>query len=583
MSTHELAYQAVLAVSGLLCVGVASYAWRRRERRGAKPLVGLFFAVLFWIATTALVIAAAGTPTGAAVARAQYVGVTLSVMFVFLLALEYSGRGEHVTRTTAALLLVEPILANVAVWVPPLRDQFLRFGAVDPGTYYGFAYEFGPLFTVHTIYSYVLLVAAAVMYVSFAVRSEEIYQRQTVGLFVGLVAPWIGNALFVSGAVSVDVTPVGFAITGVALWWAIFYQDFLEVVPVARGTVVDNLDAGVVVVDRTDRIVGVNPRGRELLGETEPLIGRPVTEGLAEFPTLREAFEDLSGTEGTDEMEVAVGPRDFQVKVSPLANQRDERIGRLLVIEDISERKRRRRELERQNEQLEQFASVVSHDLRNPLSVASSRLELGVETGDRQHFERVERAHARMDRIIDDVLTLAREGKGVTETERTSLAAVATAAWNHVATGEATLEVVEDRALLADPARLQRAFENLFRNSVEHGGSDVTVTVGPTDEGFYVADDGPGIPEADRDRIFENGYSNGEDGTGFGLAIVQTIVTAHGWEIEAVESESRGARFEVAGVGSVDERPPVDGTDEREPDPLSRTDADEASADGGRE
>jgi signal transduction histidine kinase len=121
-----------------------------------------------------------------------------------------------------------------------------------------------------------------------------------------------------------------------------------------------------------------------------------------------------------------------------------------------------------------------------------------------------------------------------------------------VNTEQATLETDTTQAIQADRSRLQQLFENLYRNAVEHGGDDVTVSVGATDDGFYVADTGPGIPESDREEVFEAGYSTTEDGTGFGLRIVEQIAEAHGWESTVTGSEQGGARFEFTGIERVD-------------------------------
>ncbi len=210
------------------------------------------------------------------------------------------------------------------------------------------------------------------------------------------------------------------------------------------------------------------------------------------------------------------------------------------------DRSRYERTLERKNERLEKFASVISHDLRNPLHVAQARLELARETGDDEHFEPVVRAHERMEDIIEDTLTLAREGELVSEVSAVSLEAIATDCWENVATGGATLAIADDVELEADPDKLRHILENLFRNSVEHGSDDtdtVTVTLGGTADGFYVADNGTGIPPEEREQVFEQGYSNG-DGTGFGLAIVETVAQAHGWSVAVTESQAGGARFE---------------------------------------
>jgi len=219
---------------------------------------------------------------------------------------------------------------------------------------------------------------------------------------------------------------------------------------------------------------------------------------------------------------------------------------------DITERKRYERRLERQNERLEEFASIVSHDLRNPLNVASGRLELLQRESDSEHLAAMERAHDRMERLIADLLTLARQGSTLEETKRVRLQEVVERSWNSVETGEATSAVETERSILADPDRLQQLLENLVRNAVEHGGSDVTVTVDDLDDGFYVADDGPGIPEEEREEVFERGYTTEEGGTGFGLAIVERIAEAHDWSVEVTQSTG-GTRFEITGVESAGE------------------------------
>ena len=197
---------------------------------------------------------------------------------------------------------------------------------------------------------------------------------------------------------------------------------------------------------------------------------------------------------------------------------------------------------------MEAFASIVSHDLRNPLSVADGRLDLAASECDSEHFEHIEQAHDRMRVLIDDLLTLARTGEAVAGFEPVDLAAIATGCWETVETEQATLVVESERTIQGDESRLKQLFENLFRNSVEHGGEEVTVTVGEVDDGFYIEDDGSGIPEAVREEIFEAGYSMNPDGTGFGLNIVGRIVAAHGWEISVTESSDGGARFEITGV-----------------------------------
>lgn len=222
--------------------------------------------------------------------------------------------------------------------------------------------------------------------------------------------------------------------------------------------------------------------------------------------------------------------------------------GTVGVLRDITERLERERRLQRERDRLDEFAGVVSHDLRNPLNVARGRLELAMEDHESEHLAAVERALDRMENLIQDVLSLARIGQSVGETVPVELSELVDACWRNVETGAAELNIETDATILADQMRLQQLLENLIRNAVEHGGSEVTVTVGDVADGFYVEDDGPGIPEDVREKVLNPGYSTREEGTGFGLSIVRDIVQAHDWEIRLKEGREGGARFEITGV-----------------------------------
>ncbi|WP_283403321.1 PAS domain-containing protein [Halorubrum sp. DM2] len=217
---------------------------------------------------------------------------------------------------------------------------------------------------------------------------------------------------------------------------------------------------------------------------------------------------------------------------------------------DVDDQKRRERELEREKRRLEEFTSIVSHDLRNPLQVAAGNVELASDERDSAYLDDTMNALDRMEELIDDLLRLARLGDQVTETEVLDLAPLVDDCWGTVETADAALVNETDLTLRADPSRLRQLFENCFRNSVEHAGTGVTVTVGDLPDGFYVADDGPGIPADDRGDVFTAGYSTAAAGTGFGLSIVNRVVQAHGWTIRVTDGTAGGARFELTNVDS---------------------------------
>jgi len=224
-------------------------------------------------------------------------------------------------------------------------------------------------------------------------------------------------------------------------------------------------------------------------------------------------------------------------------------IGFTGVGRDVSDRRERERELERKNERLEAFTSMVSHDLRNPLEVAQGHAELARAESDSDHLDDLVDTHDRIAELIDDLLTLAKTDDPVGDVEPVSLGPLVRHCWETIDTETATLQVETDRVVEADERRLERIVTNLLANAVEHAPADrddeLVVTVGETEDGFYVADDGTGVAPEDRESVFDRGYSTGDESPGFGLEIVERLVEAHGWSISLDESGDGGARFEV--------------------------------------
>ena len=315
---------------------------------------------------------------------------------------------------------------------------------------------------------------------------------------------------------------------------------------------------GILVVDENNEIVSYNERFAELWNVPTEVVAQGdeataleyATEQLVDPEEFHEKVEYLyENIEETsrDEIELMDG-RVFDRYTTPLHSEDGTYYGRLWTFRDITERIEHEAELQGQNERLEEFASIVSHDLRNPLNVAHGRVELARDDCESEHLDVAERALERTFALIDDLLTLAREGESVADRKPVKLANIIDQCWQHVETLEATLDSDTEVTIRADWSRLEQLLENLIRNAVEHGRDDVTITVGDFDDGFYVEDDGPGIPPEEREKVFESGYSTRPGGTGFGLSIVKQVADAHDWTIEVSAGTDGGARFEVTGV-----------------------------------
>lgn len=320
-------------------------------------------------------------------------------------------------------------------------------------------------------------------------------------------------------------------------------------------------DAIVIVDFDTDEFVDVNPAACEMLGYSREELLELDPEDIHpdDIDRVREQFISEvteSGSGWTDDMMCITKEGEempTEISGAELEDTGDETPSRMVaILRDISERVRHRRELEGKITQLEQFAQVLSHDLRNPLAIINGRLDLAQETGERQHFEAAQKAVDRMDELIDELLMLTQQGNAVGPQQSVDLELASQDAWQNIRAPDATLRVETNLPIEADPSRLQELLENLFRNAAQHCGSEVRLTVGTIETadsvGFYVADDGPGIPPDERPHIFEWGHTSAESGTGFGLAIVTQIADGHDWEIAVTESDTGGTRFEFTGV-----------------------------------
>jgi signal transduction histidine kinase len=321
-------------------------------------------------------------------------------------------------------------------------------------------------------------------------------------------------------------------------------------------------------VDDRSRVVCLSDDAAALLGaDPTRAVGRPLGAALPRADALHETVADVAAT---GEARTATVDRDgahVEAWAVPTATNVD------CLLRDVTDRVEREAALRRQRDRLEEFARAVAHDLRNPLTVAIGRLDLLVERNDldpeNDDLAALRAALDRADDLIDDTLRFARES-AVDDLEPVSVTDVARAAWSTAPTAAATLDTRPVGQVFADPEALRRLFENLFRNAVEHGSTGsqnaersddaveharpgVTVTVGSCDHddlGFFVEDDGPGIPPEDRDRVFDRSFSTADGG--LGLAVVRQVATAHGWTVRAVDSAAGGARFEVRGVTAAD-------------------------------
>lgn len=454
----------------------------------------------------------------------------------------YTGRAFHRDRQVQAVAVaVFLVIVLVKVTNPIHQLYFTTQVATEPFTH--LAIRHGLAHWVAMGLAYSLSTVGYFMLLELFVRVD--YDTRPFAVLVSLTA--LPVVLDILGFWTPFLLDIGYEPLGVAAFAVgvtFFYVDRFQAVDLA-----ERRDEPVVVLDAADVIRDVNGSARGLFDELDgpTVVGQPLA---AVFPDVAKADrEDTAVFErgGPD------GTRYYRLTRSQFGSGQNE-TGRLITLTDVTDRERYRRELERQNDRLDEFASMVSHDLRNPLTVALGRLEFLRSRGEDEHVDAIETSLERMATLVDDLLVLAREGRPIDDLEPVSLATLADRSWSTVATNGAELLVESDLTFRADRQRTVQLLENLFRNALDHGETVEAVTVGALEDGtgFFVADDGVGIPAEERESVFEGGYTTDERGTGLGLAIVTEIVEAHGWSVHVVESDTGGARFEIVGVDRVE-------------------------------
>ena len=396
----------------------------------------------------------------------------------------------------------------------------------------------------------------------WCVRAVEVIVG--VLLFISLVTSQtdtVANVLILSALASVAGLGMGYH-DGRAKTRAVDAEEYSRELERYQA-IVETVNDGIFVADADDRFALVNDAYCEMTGyDREELVGSPTSlvtdETKEDLAAVVEAVErDLAaGTAETNTYETplktASGERiEAEWSVAPLPHRGDGDPDWVVVVRDVTERNERERELERQNDRLDSFASMLAHELRNPVTIGQIYSQQFPDDADSEAVEYITEAFDRIENMIDVMLLVARGRDAVSEHSTVSLAAAAREAWAEVDAPDVTLELEIDQTVEADETYVRHLFRNLFENAVEHGGAGVT-TVGRMPTGFYVADDGRGIDPDEREIVFETGYTSAasEGGMGLGLAFVQEMANVYGWECSVTESDAGGARFAFENVAS---------------------------------
>jgi PAS domain S-box-containing protein len=352
-------YSYLLLVAAAISAVLVFYAWRRRGTTGAETLALLMAGVCVWAAGYALELSGADLPTKIFWAKVEYIGIA-SVPVVWLaFALHYTGREGRLTGRNLALLSALPLVTLLLAWTNEVHGLvWSSTGLDEDGPFLALEVEHGAWFWVHLSYSYLLLLIGTILLIAMLTRSPHLYRRQNLALLLAVSVPWVGNGVYVLGLSPVpnlDPTPFAFLLSGVAIALSLFGFRLLDVVPVARENVIEDMTDGLVVLDLQDRVVDINPAAERFLGcFAREAIGQNFTELVPDWDGL---FEHHYEREGEIHEEVSLGEeptrRNYELTLSPVVDRKGHSRGRLILLHDITKRKQAEKEVRRLNATLE--------------------------------------------------------------------------------------------------------------------------------------------------------------------------------------------------------------------------------------
>ena len=574
-------YTIILIATAAFSVASAFYVWLRRPVPGGKTPVLIALAGAEWLLGYALEVGSADVSTKIIWNSVQYVGIVVAPTAWLVFVLQYTGREEWLKRRTLVLLSIVPFITLLLVFTNETHGLIWERAVPDTD---------GPLlirphgvgFWIHTAYSYTLVLIAAFFLVEMLIRSRHLYRRQATALLFAFFLSLLGNVVMLSGLNPfpyLDLTPLMFTMSSLALTWSLYRFRVGDIVPVASEVVIESISDGVVVLDEQDRIVGLNPAGQHMLDYTASgAIGRLVERIWPDWSDLIGSYGDRAGT--SEEVVLGKGGarRIYDVRLSPISDWRGRLTSRVVVLRDITERKRaeealrqRTAELQARNEELDAFAHTVAHDLQNPLGLVlgfAEALEQDHATMPDEELSRylhtIARSVRRVSSIVDELLLLSEVPKMEVQARPLDMARIVAEAQRRL-----THMIEEYQAEIISPETwpvalgygpwIEGVWVNYLSNAIKYGGQPPRVELGATVQPdgtvrFWVRDNGPGLASEGQALLFTPFTRLDRvhaDGHGLGLSIARRIVEKLDGQV-GVESEvGRGSTFSFTLPGVV--------------------------------
>ncbi len=551
----------------IVCLVLFGYAWMRRSTPGGRASAAMMFSVSFWLLTNLVGSLTEDPNVQFFWERIGYLGVTTLPVGWFVFAMTLAGHDRWINPHRIILLLIVPALIFVLVLNGNYFKEVHYF--VREGVNFHEVDYTGWLF-INLIYNYLLIGIGTFLMMRAVLHAPNLLRYQTAAMIVATIFPVVVNFLYISRIVPMlyDLTPITFALSGLVLSWGLFHYRMFDLVPVARGAMVDRVSDGMLVLDAKGRVADLNPAAQQILNaHTAGVIGLPLSDLL---PQLQETLAVTPARHSEIALERDGQLVYYEAIATPLYAMRGVLAGHLILLHDVSARKQvetglqaaldREREV---NEIKSRFYSYFSHQLRTPLSVIISSAEMldhyakkWSDDKRQLHFQRIYQAVDRLLNLAEKAATYekAEQGHSFVSPDCFDPAALSRQLIDEVLVSDSDQHRIQfekqglDLVAFQDSILLRQVLENLLSNALKFSpqGSTVhfTLSVTPEELCFKIQDTGCGIPDDELSRVMQPFYRASNisttAGTGLGLAIAAQYIRQLNGDLRLESQEKVG-------------------------------------------
>jgi PAS domain S-box-containing protein len=341
MQFQYTTYAIPLLVATIISLWVVFYSLRYRAAHSAVALAILALAIAEWSFAYALEIMASDLPTKLFWGKAEYVGIVITPFAWMVFAFHHDSPGKRLNYRLMLLLAAIGTTTVLLAFTTEYHGLLWNKITIEHGPDFSvLGVTRGPWFLVHVAYGYGLLLAGTILMLRSISRTRGSYRGQAIALIIAVVVPWLGNILYLSGFSPIplfDLTPFAFTITVVATAWGIFGFQLLALSPVARDRIVEDMQDGMIVIDRYNQIADINPSALKLIGlEGKNVIGLPAAEAFQPWAALTEKYRDV--LTASDELTFGEGEnqRWYELRLAPLYNNNNTLLGRVISIHNMT-------------------------------------------------------------------------------------------------------------------------------------------------------------------------------------------------------------------------------------------------------